>query len=183
MTIITDDFNLDPLKMRLKKKKINSRNKGNAFERKLCEILNTFFNTTDFSRSPGSGAFATTHKLPEHLMIRGDLITPQKFKWIIEAKCGYDKEGICSLFSKKSIMLDWLVKVNKESLLAGRHFMLLLHQSRQETIAFTKHMPTYMNYPRNHIVIYGIQDIGDIVICNFKDLLELNKPDMYNVWY
>jgi hypothetical protein len=53
--------------LRKKPKRNNSRTKGNTFERQIAKILNDRFNTTEFSRSPGSGAFATTHSLPEHL--------------------------------------------------------------------------------------------------------------------
>ena len=77
-----------------KKKRKNSRTKGNSFERKVSHILNTHFNTTEFMRSPGSGAFSTTHKLPDHLKFSGDLITPKNFRFIIECKKGYNKENL-----------------------------------------------------------------------------------------
>ena len=55
-----------------KKKRINSRRKGNAFERKMASQLNERFGTKEFARTPGSGAYATTHQnLPEHLKILG----------------------------------------------------------------------------------------------------------------
>ena len=64
-----------------KKKRVNSRRKGNAFEREIAKLLNTRFNTTDFCRSPGSGAFATTHLLPQYMKVYGDLITPENFNF------------------------------------------------------------------------------------------------------
>ena len=72
-----DNYDISNLKQ---KKKINSRTKGSGFERQICKMFNKRFNTSEFCRSPGSGAFATTHSLPEHLKIYGDLITPEKFK-------------------------------------------------------------------------------------------------------
>ena len=54
--------NYDLSKLKSKKKRKNSRAKGNAFERKIAETLNKRFNTKEFCRTPGSGAFATSHK-------------------------------------------------------------------------------------------------------------------------
>ena len=96
-----DNFDLKNLMISRKKRK-NSRTKGNSFERKICSILNEFFETTEFIRSPGSGAFSTTHNLPEHLKFSGDLITPKSFKFTIECKKGYNKENIGSVFNTKS---------------------------------------------------------------------------------
>ena len=79
-----DKYDLTSLRKKPKRK--NSRTKGNTFERHIAKTLNDRFETTEFSRSPGSGAFATTHTLPEHLKIYGDLITPQNFKFCIECK-------------------------------------------------------------------------------------------------
>ena len=78
-----DNYDISNLK---EKKNINSRTKGSTFERQICKMFNKRFNTSEFCRSPGSGAFATTHSLPEHLKIYGDLITPEKFKYCIECK-------------------------------------------------------------------------------------------------
>ena len=69
-----------------KKKRVNSKAKGGAFERQIANILNERFDTKEFNRTPGSGAFATTHQLPEHITVAGDLITPLKFKFCIECK-------------------------------------------------------------------------------------------------
>jgi Holliday junction resolvase len=94
-----DNFDISGLK---KKKKVNSRTKGSTFERQIAKKLNERFNTTEFMRSPGSGAFASTHTLPEHLKIHGDLITPKNFKFCIECKKGYNKENLYSLYNNSS---------------------------------------------------------------------------------
>ena len=73
-----DNYDISALK---KKKKVNSRAKGSAFERTIAKQLNEKFETSEFSRTPGSGAFATTHSLPDHLKLYGDLITPQNFRF------------------------------------------------------------------------------------------------------
>ena len=95
-----DDCDVTPL---LKKKRKNSRRKGNNFENKICKTLNERFKTEEFCRTPGSGAFATTHKLPEYLQIAGDLITPSNFRFLIECKNGYSKDlKISDFFNEKS---------------------------------------------------------------------------------
>ena len=53
-----DNYDISKLK---KKKKVNSRTKGATFERQIAAMLNKRFDTKEFSRTPGSGAFATTH--------------------------------------------------------------------------------------------------------------------------
>ena len=78
-----DIVNLEKLK---KKKRVNSKAKGGAFERQIAKLLNEQFKTKEFNRTPGSGAFATTHDLPEHITVAGDLITPLNFKFCIECK-------------------------------------------------------------------------------------------------
>ena len=92
-----DNFDLNKLTKDKKPKKVNSRNKGQSFERKIATMLNNRFNTKEFCRSPGSGAFATTHNIPDHLKLHGDLLTPLDFKFCIECKKGYNKENILSL--------------------------------------------------------------------------------------
>ena len=97
--IMEDNYDISKLK---KKKKVNSRTKGASFERQIATMLNKRFNTKEFSRTPGSGAFATTHNLPEHLKLHGDLITPKNFRYCIECKKGYNKENLYSLDNYRS---------------------------------------------------------------------------------
>jgi hypothetical protein len=128
-----DDYDISKL-MKTKKKRINSRTKGNTFENKVCEILNTRFNTTDFMRSPGSGAFATSHRLPEHLQIHGDLITPKDFAFTIECKKGYNKESIASIFNPKSELRSFIEQAERDSAKESKRFMIIFKQDRQNTI-------------------------------------------------
>ena len=107
-----DDFDVSPLR---KKKKVNSRAKGNRFENKIAKTLNDRFNTKEFCRTPGSGAFATTHTLPEYLKVYGDLITPEKFKFIIECKKGYNEEQVSDLLNPKSKISKMIAKANRYS--------------------------------------------------------------------
>jgi hypothetical protein len=127
-----DDFDISNLK---KKKRVNSRTKGSTFERNICKLLNERFSTTEFSRSPGSGAFATTHSLPEHLKIYGDLITPEKFKFCIECKKGYNHLNLYSLYNYSSEFWKFIEQCEKDSKKCNRTPLVIFKQDRQPTLA------------------------------------------------
>ena len=129
-----DDFDVTPLK---KKKKLNSRAKGNRFENKIAKILNERFDTKEFCRTPGSGAFATTHTLPEYLKVYGDLITPEKFKYVIECKKGYDGEQVSDLLNPKSTISNMIDQAYRDSKKSSKKFLLIIGQNRQEPVAIT----------------------------------------------
>lgn len=130
-----DKCDLSKLK---KKKRKNSRTKGNTFERKITKILNDRFGTEEFCRSPGSGAFATTHKLPRHLKVYGDLLTPQHFKFVIECKKGYNKENLGSFFSKKSDLWSFIRQATRDSEHSSKNFLLVFEQDRKNTLCIYK---------------------------------------------
>jgi Holliday junction resolvase len=77
------ELNYDLLEKDLKKPRKNSKRKGANFERKVVKILEERFDHP-FSRTPGSGAFATTHKTVQDMS--GDIIVPAGFRFCIEAK-------------------------------------------------------------------------------------------------
>jgi hypothetical protein len=131
-----DDFDVSKL-LTKKSKRINSKAKGGRFERKIAEILNERFKTKDFCRTPGSGAFATTHTLPEHLKIYGDLITPKSFKFIIECKSGYNKEGVSELFNPNSILRKMIDQAARDSFKCSKNFIVVLGQDRKDIIILT----------------------------------------------
>ena len=129
------DDNYDIKKLRTKPKRKNSRAKGNAFERQIAKTLNDRFKTTEFSRSPGSGAFATTHALPEHLKIYGDLITPNKFKYCIECKKGYNNLNFYCLFNYRSEFWEFITQCEKDSGKCNKLPLLIFKQDRQSALA------------------------------------------------
>tara|TARA_R110002074_G_scaffold127756_10_gene267544 strand:+ start:2290 stop:2808 length:519 start_codon:yes stop_codon:yes gene_type:complete len=128
-----DKYDLNELRKKPKRK--NSRTKGNTFERQIAKLLNDRFNTTEFSRSPGSGAFATTHTLPDHLKIYGDLITPVKFKFCIECKKGYNNQNLYSLYNYSSEIWKFIEQSEKDSEKCGLTPMVIFKQDRQPTLA------------------------------------------------
>lgn len=120
------------------KKKLNSRKKGNTFELKIAKLFNEKFNTKEFCRSPGSGAFATTHSLPDYLKIYGDLIAPEKFKFIIECKKGYSKESFDSLLNPNSLINSFIEQAERDAKKAKKSTLLLISQNRRPIISIVQ---------------------------------------------
>jgi hypothetical protein len=124
-------------KYKPRKKAVNSRRKGSNFERTLAAQLNKLFDTKEFARTPGSGAFATTHELPAHLQIHGDLITPQNFKYVIEAKCGYNVD-VDDFFRENSDLQKFIRQAKKEAKRAKKPWFLVYKKTRKDTLLFTE---------------------------------------------
>jgi len=180
--------NYDLKNMRTKPKRKNSRAKGHAFERDIAKLLNDRFNTTEFSRTPGSGAFATTHTLPAHLKIYGDLITPYKFKYCIECKKGYNNINLYSLYNNSSDVWDFLRQCEKDSIKCQRVPMMILKQDRKPALAF---IPQYEAENEAKIKICGLSYTSIVYrkdkyshgekwnIYKFADLLELGDDKWF----
>ena len=129
-----DIVNLEKLK---KKKRVNSKAKGGAFERQIAKMLNEQFETKEFNRTPGSGAFATTHELPEHITVAGDLITPLNFKFCIECKKGYNDQTIFSLLDYNSKIWQFIEQCEKDAKKMNKVPMIIYKQDRKDILVIT----------------------------------------------
>jgi len=159
------DDNYDLNELRKKPKRKNSRTKGNTFERQIAKLLNNRFKTSEFSRSPGSGAFATTHTLPDHLKIYGDLITPQKFKFCIECKKGYNNQNLYSLYNHSSEIWKFIAQSEKDSGKCGLIPMVIFKQDRQpilaiipQTVAVTEDIKYIEIHNHKHYRVYLFEE-------------------------
>lgn len=161
-----DDYDISSLK---KKKKVNSRSKGSTFERSIAKVFNEKFNTSEFSRTPGSGAFATTHSLPDHLKIYGDLITPQKFRFCIECKKGYNNINHYSLLDYSSKLWEFIEQCQKDSDKCSKSPMVIFKQDRQKTLAIVD-SNSIPNNIYNYIKIE--KDNKEYIIYYFDDLIK-----------
>jgi hypothetical protein len=161
-----DEFDITPLK---KKKKVNSRAKGNRFENKIAKMLNERFKTKEFCRSPGSGAFATTHTLPEYLKIYGDLITPERFKYVIEIKKGYNEERVSELLNPKSQIFNMIAQAHRDSKKSSRKFLLIIGQDRRDPMAITNEL----GLPVSGSKISGTFDDVDVEMFRLDDFLQI----------
>lgn len=164
-----DNYDFSVLK---KKKKVNSRAKGSTFERSIAKMFNDRFKTAEFSRTPGSGAFATTHSLPDYLKIYGDLITPMNFKYCIECKKGYNKENLYSLYNYSSDFWKFVDQCEKDSEKCQKIPMVIFKQDRQKTLAIVPYNIIYKS--NNYIEIHKEEKRYKIYL--FDDLL---KEDDY----
>ena len=171
-----DNFDLKNLKP---KKKINSKRKGNKFENDVSKILNERFETKDFCRTPGSGAFATTHKLPDHLIIHGDLITPKDFKYIIECKSGYDSEDLGSFFKPKSQIYKFIKQAETDAQKANKDFLVLYKQTRRDILAISSMDNDLLNHLIN-LDTFFITINNKYICCLFKDFITLDTSLFYN---
>jgi hypothetical protein len=153
------------------KPRVNSKRKGATFERKIAQTLNERFKTNEFSRTPGSGAFGSTHQLPQHLIVHGDLITPEKFRFTIECKNGYNLE-IDDIFKESSDFHKFIEQAKTDASRAGgRDWMVVYKKNRRkELVVVGDKIPNLKNYLyyNNCCYIYLLKDV-------------LSKPD--NFWF
>ena len=172
-----DSYNFE--KLRKKPKRKNSKAKGSAFERKVAKILNEHFETTDFQRTPGSGAYATTHTLPSHLKIHGDLITPIDFIYTIECKKGYNNLDLYSLLNPKSKIYDFIKQTEKDADQANKSGIVLMAQDRRGIIALIKqdsHICNQLNINKKRIIYI----LNNYALIDFKDLLSIDRSLFFN---
>lgn len=165
---ISDNYDLSKLGGE-KRKKINSRKKGNTFELRVAKLFNEKFSTQEFCRSPGSGAFATTHSLPEYLKIYGDLITPQGFKYIIECKKGYSKESLDSLLNPKSIVSSFVEQAERDAKKSKKSALILISQDRRPIISILRRDESLQIELSNYILT------KNYLITYLTDLLSLSN--------
>ena len=120
----------------IKKKRVNSKNKGSSNERKVAKLLSDALSPLQFIRTPGSGAFLGGRNFAnrQHLFSQsaaqifvGD-ITPTNeeevnmtFNFVVECKHYKTPDSFDSLFTGKHSIYGWLsevaidcVKVNKK---------------------------------------------------------------------
>lgn len=104
-----------------KKKKINSKSKGNRVELELSKILTERFNK-EFKRVPMSGGWATYNKnsnIREDALeiLAGDIMCPPEFKFSIESK-GRQDFNFWNLLNEDTIHLeidDWIYQAEQDS--------------------------------------------------------------------
>lgn len=133
-----DDLQIENLlekKAKNKKKKIDSKAKGNRTELQLCKLLTAHF-SEEFSKAPGSGArWSQVSYLPEHAKktLTGDVCVPEKFKWVIESKGGYEGDiDLNALFDGGITMIDTFIEQsNRDSAYCGRRPMVCWKRSRK----------------------------------------------------
>jgi hypothetical protein len=174
-----DEYDLSKL-VKNKKKRLNSKNKGNTFQRKIAQIFNEHLQTEEFAPTPGSGAFATTHNLPQHLQIYGDLITPKNFNFVLECKKGYNKENIGSTFTDKSLIRDALAQVERDAKKCNKIPLVIFQQDRKDilcVIPCTSFQDQFLSKLSYYVVLKK-----EYIIIKLKELLSI-YPKESSFWF
>ena len=128
-----------------KKKRINSKKKGNAAELALSKIFNEKFGNGKFARTVMSGAylgksnFTRSSLLTEEqqLAFIGDLITPLNFKFCIESKA-YETADFWDLFNESSPINEWFKQTETDSKRAHKKPLIIVKYNNKKRIVYTK---------------------------------------------
>lgn len=112
-----------------RKKKVNSGDKGDRTERKLCKILSARFGRP-FERAVGSGnRWSQVKELTASArnVLVGDVVCPEGFLWVLECKGGYEADvDLSSLFVNGNKTIDkFIEQVAADSARSGKDPMLL----------------------------------------------------------
>lgn len=150
----SDDLEIDDIsQVSNKKKKIKSGSKGKRGELDIVNELNLRFvdiikanpKLGAFSRSIGSGnRFGQKVKLSANSAntFAGDITCPDKFKFVLECKNGYNDIDLCNCYGTSCRELDaFLEQVTGDCArpeIAGRKPMLIWKKDRKQKIAFLK---------------------------------------------
>jgi hypothetical protein len=162
-----------------KKKRINSKSKGNGFENTVAKKLTAALDPLKFIRTPGSGArvggknfaaFGEMFGADALKLYVGDVVptnerdTGLKFKYSIETKFYKTPDNFTALVSGKANVYGWFkesivdcVKINKQPCLIFKWnntpiFVAVLHQSSSIPPRFTLKTDVEMD-------VYELEDI------------------------
>lgn len=130
--------------------KVNGKNKGNTFERKIANLLSERFKdllgiTSGFRRNADSGSFfggsnksrITRYDL-DHAAF-GDLICPDNFKFSVECKHYKSPPSFQSIVNKEVPQWDtWIKQVEQDSTNANKLPLLIIKYNNVPEFVFVK---------------------------------------------
>lgn len=153
--------------------KVNGKNKGNTFERKIANLLSKRFKDRlgidqGFSRNPDSGSFfggtnqkrKDTHNL--EYAVFGDLICPRSFKFTIECKHYKTAPSFQSIVKGSVSDWDkWLSQAHQDAENSDKDFMLIVKYNNVDEMVFTNFLidglSTILTYKEKHV--YRMADV------------------------
>lgn len=118
--------------------KVNGKNKGNAFERKIANLLSDRFKAhlnveKGFRRNPDSGSFfggknaARIDQYDQDYAVFGDLICPKTFKFSIECKNYKQPPSFQSVVAGAITEWDkWIDQASSDSAKSNKSMMLII---------------------------------------------------------
>ena len=118
-------------------KRINSKAKGNTYERKISNLLSERFKEKtglekSFTRNADSGSFfggknkarVETHSTDKATF--GDIITPAAFKFTVECKHYKDAPTMNAIIAQNVKLFDeWLIQAKQDSVSANKDFVII----------------------------------------------------------
>ena len=129
---------------------VNSKNKGNTFERKVAKTLSERFKVrtgidNSFRRNIDSGSFfggknkARTESYDLEKATMGDLVCPSSFKFSIECKHYKDAPSFLSILKQDNKTLDkWLEQAQQDAENADKHALVVAKFNNVPEMAFVK---------------------------------------------
>jgi len=129
--------------------KVNGKNKGSSFERKIANMLSARFMPVTglaaaFRRNPDSGSFfggsntkrTVTHNL-EHANF-GDIIVPEKFKFSVECKHYKTGPTFAAIVKGKISEWDtWIAQASQDASNSNKTMMLIVKYNGVDEIVIT----------------------------------------------
>lgn len=139
---------------------VNSKNKGNTFERKIANLLSERFAAhtgieKSFRRNADSGSFfggsnqrrTSTHDTSKATF--GDIICPEDFKFSIECKHYKTPPTFVSLVNQKCTFIDkWIEQGEQDAKSGDKRLMVIMK---------------FNNVPEMVIVDKGVSDLTPII--------------------
>lgn len=131
-----------PVPVKKRKKAVNGKQKGNAFERDIANMLSDRFKEhlgmdQGFRRNPDSGSFfggknqQRTETHDTEFAVFGDLICPRSFLWNIECKNYKEAPSFDALLKGKIPVWDgWLAQNDQDAKNAEKHPLLIVKYNR-----------------------------------------------------
>lgn len=119
-----------------------SKQKGNAFEREIAKILNTIYDTQEFTRTPSSGAIMGRSNFERNIGLRenvkqtlgSDLIVPEWFKYSCERKSYKDSPNFSQIIKGNDRDLtQWLAECTYDAHNFGLTPLLFFKTTRKGT--------------------------------------------------
>jgi hypothetical protein len=161
--------------------KINSKNKGSTFERRIANRLSEQFSEhlqmeKGFRRNPDSGSFfggSNKQRVGTHdtsMATFGDLICPVSFLFSIECKHYKTPPSMGVLFSGEIKQWDgWLAQVTQDSSQTGKAPLLIIkYNNVPEIVLVTKHhegIPCRFKY--KDMFVYTLDDLLTLPLTEF----------------
>lgn len=128
---------------------VNGKQKGNAFERKIANMLSERFQQhtgleQSFRRNPDSGSFfggSNQTRLESHGSENaqlGDIICPSDFKFCIECKSYKTAPGLHVLLSQECTQWDeWIEQALQDAKNTEKNFLLIIKYNRVKEFVIT----------------------------------------------